>query len=565
MRRFDSDDRSAHRRQPGWPALNRLVAALAAAALVAALASASQAEARAAQAAKPNVVVVTTDDWTLRIASRMPNFRRLERLGTTFANAFVSYDLCCPARTTFLTGQYAHNHGVRSNFFLSGGGFKSFRGARNSLPAWLQRAGYRTAFVGKYLNEYGSTAPREIPPGWNDWHGLIDYSTYNYFNWAINENGRVHYHGDRAYADALIAFARAGVEGRIRSVGDALAVMKATFKPVDYYGLARERDYQVDVVGRIADQALRRLIGAGAGGATGGPGKPFFLWYTPIAAHKEGDYERVAGLRPGPPQSVDPRPPARYAHTYDAVGPPSDPSIDEADVSDKPASVSGRPLMTPDVVAGIRRNERGRLGAARAADDAVGRLLDTLRRAGQLDRTLFVYTTDQGYLQGQHRIPDNKYFAYEPGIHIPMVMAGPGVPRGRTVRDMVFNHDLAPTIVDAAHARAGRVMDGVSLLPRLHGSRLAPRDLALEALQPSLTFKIGVPVFDLQAPYYGVRTDRYKYVKWSFGDEELYDLRRDPYELENLAGNPADGALKARLAAEARRLRACRGQACSRR
>ena len=137
MRRFDSDDRSAHRRQPGWPAPNRLVAALAAAALVAALASAGQAEARAAQAAKPNVVVVTTDDWTLRIASRMPNFRRLERLGTTFANAFVSYDLCCPARTTFLTGQYAHNHGVRSNFFLSGGGFKSFRSARNSLLVWF--------------------------------------------------------------------------------------------------------------------------------------------------------------------------------------------------------------------------------------------------------------------------------------------------------------------------------------------------------------------------------------------------------------------------------------------
>jgi N-acetylglucosamine-6-sulfatase len=563
MRR-NTSDRTAEgrisRARGGW-----LAAGLVGAALLAAPAGGGVAEAGAATVAKPNVVVVTTDDWTLRIASRMPNFRRLAGMGATFANAFVSYDLCCPARTTFLTGQYAHNHGVRSNFFLSRGGFKSFRTAGNSLPVWLQRAGYRTAFVGKYLNEYGSTAPREIPPGWNDWHGLIDYSTYNYFNWAINENGRVDYHGDRAYADALIAFARAGVQGRIRSVGDALAVMNATFKPVDYYGLARERDYQVDVVGRIADQALRRLIRAGAARPGGGSRTPFFLWYTPIAAHKEGDYERVAGLRPGPPQAVDPRPPTRYAHTYDAVGPPSDPSIDEADVSDKPATVSGRPRMSPDVITGIARNERGRLGAARAADDAIGRLLDTLRQAGQLDDTLFVYTTDQGYLQGQHRIPDNKYFAYEPGIHIPLVMAGPGVPRGQTVRDMVFNHDLAPTIVAAARARAGRVMDGLSLLPRLRGGRLARRDLALEALEPSLTFKIGVPVFDLQAPYYGVRTDRYKYVKWSFGDEELYDLRRDPYELENLAGIPADGALKARLAAEARRLRVCRGPACSRR
>jgi N-acetylglucosamine-6-sulfatase len=515
-------------------------------------------DANAAVATKPNVVVVETDDWTMRLASQMPNFRSLARRGTTFSNYYASYSLCAPSRATFLTGQYAHNHAVRSNFFAVNGAFKSFRDQGNSLPVWLQHAGYRTAFVGKYLNEYGATDPTLIPPGWNDWHATIDYSTYNYFNWAINENGHVNYHGDANYAKAMIAYAKAGASKQINSAADALGVAKSVYMPFDYFGLARQSDYQPDVVGNIADNALHRLIAPPKTAKT----KPFFMWYTPIAAHKESDFERVAGLRPGPVQK-DPRPPARYDHSFDSMPPPNDPSTNEADVSDKPANVRDRPLLTQTDFDTIKRNEQGRLGAARAADDAVGKLIATLRKSGKLDNTLFVYTTDQGYLQGQHRIPDNKYFAYEPDIHIPLVMAGPGVAKGKTVSEPVYNQDIAPTIAAAAHARPKRVEDGISLLPALRGGKVAKRDLLLEALEPALPFHIGIPVFDLQAPYYGVRTDRYKYIRWSFGDEELYDLQQDPNELNNLAADPANAQVKATLASEALRLRNCRGSACN--
>lgn len=533
-----------------------LVAALGATAQPAApspvAATAHSPRAASGKPSRPNVVVVMTDDETYRDARYMPNFRRLARRGTTFTNALVSFPICCPARATFLTGQYAHNHGVKSNFLLTGGGFESFRHQDETLPVWLQRAGYSTAFVGKYLNEYGGRDPQLIPPGWDDWHGLVDYSTYNYFNWAINNNGRLRYYGDRDYAEALINLAEAGVTNEIGSPAEGLAVALRLFQPLEYFGSEDQADYQIDETGRIADSALRQLAGEE---------QPFFLWYTPTAPHREGDFEGIGGVRTGHPEP-DPRPPERYEHRFDDVPLPHDPSFDEVDVSDKPETVSGRPRLDEETIEELTDNHRGRLGALLAADDAVGRLLETLRRAGELDETLVIYTTDQGFFQGQHRIALDKYIPYEEAIRIPLVIAGPGVPQGEVVHEPVYNHDLAPTIVDAAGAEAGRTQDGVSLLPRLHGEELPPRALALEALAPALPYEIGNEVFDHQVPFYGVRTERWKYINWSFGAEELYDLRHDPYELENLADDPRRSEVKARVAALAQRLRACIGRGC---
>ncbi len=532
-------------RQPLAAILGTIGAALA---LAAPAASAQQGRADG----PPNVLVVMTDDETYRDAQLMPNFRRLERAGTTFTNAFASYPICCPARATFLTGQYAHNHGVKGNFFATGGGFDSFREQGNTLPVWLQEAGYETAFVGKYLNEYGGRDPELVPPGWDDWHGLVDFSTYNYFNWAINENGTLRYHGDRDYVDALIELAHAAATDRIDSPTEGVALVLELFEPFEYTGTEEERDYSPDVTGRIANRALTRMA-AGE--------RPFFLYYAPIASHNESDFEEVGGIREIAP-SPDPRPPARYAHTYDDLPLPRDPSFDEEDVSDKPEGVRGRDRLSEETIEELTENNRGRLGSLRAADDALGRMLATLARAGELDNTIVIYTTDQGYLQGQHRIDDNKYIPYEPSIQVPLVIAGPGVPRGEVVEELVGAHDLTPTIVDAAGAKAGRQADGVSLLPRLGGEPLPDRDLLLEALAPEVQFEIGNEIVDAHVPYYGVRTERYKYIRWSFGDEELYDLARDPYELENLAADPGAQELKARLAARAAALRACAGSGC---
>jgi hypothetical protein len=121
---------------------------------------------------RPNVVVILTDDQTVGDMSVMPRTRRLlGTRGVTFTNSFVSYPLCCPSRATYLTGQYAHNHRVWGNRPPLGG-YGRLREA-HTLPVWLQRAGYNTLFLGKYLNGYGSmplrdgtSSVRYVPPGW---------------------------------------------------------------------------------------------------------------------------------------------------------------------------------------------------------------------------------------------------------------------------------------------------------------------------------------------------------------------------------------------------------------
>ena len=121
----------------------------------------------------------------------MPNVKRLlADQGTTFADAVDSFPLCCPARATFITGQYAHNHGVAGNFCPYGWYGMKDRG--NTLPRWLQKAGYRTALIGKWLNGYGALdAHGEVPKGFDIWRGLLDVSAYDYFNFVMNSDGKL--------------------------------------------------------------------------------------------------------------------------------------------------------------------------------------------------------------------------------------------------------------------------------------------------------------------------------------------------------------------------------------
>ena len=202
-----------------------------------------------------------TDDQAQADVAHMPNVKRLlAKQGTTFADAVDSFPLCCPSRATFITGQYAHNHGVAGNFWP----VRLVRDeatARNTLPAWLQKAGYRTALIGKWLNGYGARdAHGEVPKGFDIWRGLLDVSAYDYYNFVMNRNGKLKTWGDADFARKLVEFAQDRGDRRTRAAwraSSASCTTRSGQPPYSYWGTANPKDYSPDVTGRITEQLVR--------------------------------------------------------------------------------------------------------------------------------------------------------------------------------------------------------------------------------------------------------------------------------------------------------------------
>jgi N-acetylglucosamine-6-sulfatase len=525
---------------------------LAAVTLLALPAAAQARPAAAATDGRPNILVVMTDDQAQADVAQMPNVRRLlARRGTTFADAVDSFPLCCPSRATFITGQYAHNHGVGGNFYPFG--WYGMKGRANTLPAWLQDAGYRTALIGKWLNGYGARdAHGEVPHGFDIWRGLLDVSAYDYHNFVMNQNGKLKTWGDADFARKLVEFANIEVIPNPGGLEGVLAKLADVFGPAPYtyWGATDPKDYSPDVTGRITEQLVRGERKSK---------KPFFIWWAPAAPHREDVAVTLMG-RPGP----DPRPPARYAAKSKTYELPKPPSFNETDFSDKPSNMqNAAKVMTPAQIASLEEDYQGRMGSLLAVDDRVKSLIGTLKKTHQLKNTLIVFLSDNGWLQGQHRVTGDKFLPYEESVRIPLIVRGPGVKAGKTIKGQVANIDFAPTLVDAANAKAGRKMDGVSLLPTLRNPRKRPdRVIEIEALDR--LFRGDIPVNAWDRPYKGVRTDRYTYVVYTeTGEQELYDRRKDPYQLTNIAGNPAYAQIEAKLARQLARLDRCKGRSCN--
>ncbi len=536
-------------------ARRRVATSLVASALLL-LALTSTAHARPASAAKdgrPNILVVMTDDQAASDVAKMPNVRKLlTRQGTTFSDAVDSFPLCCPSRATFITGQYAHNHGVFGNFWPYG--WYGMKHRTNILPAWLHKAGYRTALIGKWLNGYGAKdAHGEIPAGFDIWRGLLDVSAYDYHNFVMNVNGKLKAWGDKTFAKKLVEFANIEVVPNPDGLKGVLAKLTKLFGPAPYHywGTRQAKDYSPDVTARVAESIVRNQRHAK---------KPFFVWWAPASPHREDVATTLMG-RPG----RDPRPPARYAKLSAKYKLPRGASFNEKDLSDKPSVLQKRlPSLTAAQIHQLQLDYEGRIGALRAVDDHVAHLVKILKATHQLDNTMIVFVSDNGWLQGQHRVPGDKFLPYEESLRVPLILRGPGVPRHRTIRAPVSNIDFAPTLVQLARAKAGRTMDGMSLLPRLkHPGAHPNRAIELEAPRP--LFEQNVPVNAWDRPYQGVRTDRYTYVVYKdTGELELYDRKKDPAELHNVAASPAYAKVRARLASRLTALEHCRGASCRR-
>jgi N-acetylglucosamine-6-sulfatase len=458
----------------------------------------------------PNIVVIMTDDQDPASVSSMPRVNELvRRPGVTFARHTVSYSLCCPSRATYLTGQLSHNHDVRSNVPPLGGYGRLE--TNETLPVWLTRAGYVTSHIGKYLNGYDATshaARKGVPPGWKEWHGTVDPTTYRYFGYVLNENGAIVPYGTTA------------------------------------------RDYQTDTLTRKAVDFIRRRSG---------DGRPFFLDVAYVAPHFElggAEGRPVDGLEGRGDESVFGAPPVpapRHRRMFAAARAPRPPSFDEADVSDKPAYVRERARLAPEYIEKIDRWYRARLQALQAVDEGVAQIVRALDRAGVLDSTYVVFTSDNGWLQGEHRLALRKVDAYEQSTRVPLIVRGPDVARGSVVKDWTSNVDLPATILELAGAKREAPtfpFDGRSLASYL--SR--PQTIAGRV--------VFHEVFARDQTYTAVRAGRWKWVEYTSGDRELYDLLADPNELHNLAKDVRTATVRSALADALAKMRACRGSAC---
>jgi N-acetylglucosamine-6-sulfatase len=464
---------------------------------------------------RPNLILINTDDQTLAELRHetMPNVREIfGEHGTEFTDA-VTEPLCCPSRAGMLTGQYPHNHGV----FNNRQGYRRLEDKSNTLPVWLKRAGYRTGYVGKFLNQYPKAKGLEPAPGFQFWFNL---QVPAYYGAEFSDNGE-----------------------RV-TVGES------------------GRDQVDNVITREALGFIRRSAKRK---------QPFFLWTSLLAPH-DG-----AGPHPDecPPNLPTPAP--RDLGTFASEPLPQPPSYNEANLSDKPEFIQDLDLINGEEEANLTRRYRCRLESLLTADRGIGRIRDTLHRIGETDNTVMVFTSDNGFQLGEHRLRGGKGLPYEESTRVPLLFRGPKrfVGTSAAIDLPVASIDLPPTFLRLADAEPCakpdrcRIMDGRSLMPLLRGQPddwPADRGILFEldrvSRQPgnACTFE-------------AIRTPAAAYHEYSeirdpetgeclpSDEAELYDLADDPFELQNLLFTDPGGSagLRASLDLRLDKLRECRG------
>ena len=450
--------------------------------------------------AKPNIIFILTDDMALGDLSVMPKLKALVAdHGTTFTSYFVTDSLCCPSRSSILRGQFVHDHHTLGNQ-APDGGFEKFHAAGNessTIGTWLKSAGYRTALMGKYLNGYPHTVAQNYIPPGWDEWDSPSRGGYGEFNYLLNENGRLVQHG------------------------------------------STPADFLVDVMARKSVAFIDAAVAAR---------QPFFMYLATFAPH----------------QPATPAP--RHANLFPNAKAPRDAAFDEADVGDKPQFIRSLPPLRPRQIARIDNLYGRRIRSLQSVDEMIETIVNELRRLGVLDHTYIVFTSDNGFHLGQHRMAMGKQTAYETDIHVPLIIRGPGVPSG-THDELVAEIDLAPTFAAWAGAAPPSFVDGRSIVPLFAGGAAPWRNAVLVehysgSLEP-YAMEMGEQLRGRQRipTYRALRTRDMTYVEYETGERELYDLRRDPSELENGIGH-AEKALIDALSRQLTALRNCSGPTC---
>jgi N-acetylglucosamine-6-sulfatase len=481
------------------------------------------------ESARPNFVVIQTDDQTVQDLVVMPAVKKLlQQRGTNFTQMMTPFAICCPSRAAMMSACYPHNNKVNANFPPDGGYgvWEKYNGTK-FVGAWLKNAGYHTAHIGKYINGYGymNNPKAKTPQGWSEWHGSTDLSTYQMWGYRLNQPT-----GSKKYGNFNVKNPKYYSTDVYRSIAQNIITEQADKKDPFYLQVAF-------LAPHIETKPLKMTLSKQAA----------------LALADIDDPDASTGI-----QTIPPRPAPRHENLLKDMKLDMDPSYNELDVSDKHPFIQALPLLTDEKTQDLVDDNRQRRQSLLAVDEAVNGIVKTLAKTGQLDNTYIVFVGDNGYVLGQHRISKGKYFPYEPALNIPFAMAGPGIKQGATINQMVTLMDITPTILDLANVKpTGRVPDGISLKNVLfNGTPIVNRTLLLSSGPQNAPSGQPLPLFD------GVRNARYSYWKYQDGFEELYDRSIDPYEMASVANDPKYAQVKAALWAEWNALKDCAGPTC---
>lgn len=441
---------------------------------------------------RPNIIFIMADDHTSqafqsygsRLADVAPtsNINRLARQGARLTNVFATNSICVPSRASILTGQYSHRNGV---YTLR----DSLSRTHPTVAKWLQEAGYQTALVGKW---HLKTPPR----GFDYWNVLPGQGRY--FDPKLKEKGDSRFHAREGFSADVITDLSLKWLRQKRDESSPFVLMthfKSAHGPFE--APARNDDL-------FADTTLP---------------EPPSLW--------EDKRHRSPG-------SQD------YGFTIETMArrfvewghwTPSRPL----------KKMEGRALRRHGYQAFVKQYLR----SVAAIDQNVGRLLDYLKEAGLKENTIVIYTSDQGYFLGEHNYIDKRWM-YEESIQMPFLIRSPGeIEPGTVVDDLILNVDFAPLMLDVAGVDRPAYMQGRSFRSTLQGQ--TPPDW-----REAMYYRYWMHGDGARRPaHYGIRTDRFKLI-FFYGlplghtrnnpttpGWELYDLKKDPHELDNVYEDPA--------------------------
>ncbi|MFC3196125.1 sulfatase [Parapedobacter deserti] len=448
-----------------------------------------------AQSSKPyNVVYILSDDHRYDFMGFLdkvphletPHMDRMAREGAHLQNAFVSTSLCSPSRASILTGQYAHTHTIVDNNAPMPEGLTFF-------PEYMQQKGYKTGFFGKWhMGNEGAGKQ----PGFDQWVSFRGQGVY--YSPTFNINGEEVKQPEGSYTTDLLT------------------------------------DYAIEWLNSLDDD------------------QPFFLYLSHKGVHAEFEpAERHRGTYKDMPIIT---PPSMYLTATDSsmrVGTetPYDGPANTADIPEwvrkQRYSWHGVDYMYDGQIV-FEDFYRQYCETLRSVDESIGSVIAWLEEQGLAENTLVVYMGDNGFLFGEHGLIDKRN-AYEASMRVPLLAWSPKLIKPQTqIPQMVMNVDIGPTILDLVGMEKPEQMQGYSFLPLLQGK---PIDGWRDKVYYEYYWEWAFP----QTPtIFAVRTDRYKYIfnHGLWDANELYDLKTDPYEMNNLIRDPASAEIAGQLKKE---------------